>query len=113
MQSRLLLNVIIGQSVSVLKLLARKNQALLFQRNALLVLDLCLDVINGIKDLNVKRNGLSRDGLNEDLHSAAHDPIGVILAIVEFLDTCCARVLRTILCSTVFQGGAGSEAISR
>jgi hypothetical protein len=44
----LLLNVVIGQSTSILKLLAGEDQALLVRRNAFLVLDLALDVVDGI-----------------------------------------------------------------
>ena len=48
MQGRLLLNIVIRQSAPVLKLLSGKDQALLIRRNAFLVLDLGLDVINRI-----------------------------------------------------------------
>jgi len=48
MESRLLLDVIVGESATVLKLLAGKDQALLVRRNALLVLDLALYVIDSV-----------------------------------------------------------------
>jgi hypothetical protein len=44
----LLLNVVIGQSTSILKLLAGEDQALLVRRDAFLVLDLALDVVDGV-----------------------------------------------------------------
>ena len=47
-QGRLLLDIVIRQSPAVLQLLSGKDQALLIRRNAFLVLDLGLDVINGI-----------------------------------------------------------------
>ena len=46
MECRLLLNVVVTQRLSILQLLARKDQALLVRRDALLVLDLLLDVLN-------------------------------------------------------------------
>jgi hypothetical protein len=48
MQSRLLLNVIVGEGATVLKLLAGEDEALLVWRDALLVLNLRLDVIDGV-----------------------------------------------------------------
>jgi hypothetical protein len=44
-QSRLLLDVVVGQSATVLELLAGEDQALLVRGNALLVLDLGLDIV--------------------------------------------------------------------
>jgi hypothetical protein len=65
----LLLNVVVGESAAVFELLASKDQALLVGRDALLVLDLGLDVINGIRGLDLEGDGLSRQGLDEDLHT--------------------------------------------
>ena len=48
MQGRLLLDIVIRKSPAVLELLSGKDQALLIRRNAFLVLDLGLDVINSI-----------------------------------------------------------------
>jgi len=48
-QSRLLLNVVIRQSASILELLASKDQALLVRRNAFLVLNLLLHVFDGVR----------------------------------------------------------------
>ena len=45
MESRLLLDVVVGKGATVLKLLAGEDQALLVRRNALLVLDLGLDIV--------------------------------------------------------------------
>tara|TARA_X000001036_G_scaffold263511_4_gene244983 strand:+ start:17409 stop:17618 length:210 start_codon:yes stop_codon:yes gene_type:complete len=44
----LLLDVVLGEGAPVLKLLASKDEALLIWRNALLVLDLGLDVVDGV-----------------------------------------------------------------
>jgi hypothetical protein len=44
-ESRLLLDVVVGESAAVLELLAGEDQALLVRGNALLVLDLGLDIV--------------------------------------------------------------------
>ena len=67
-QGRLLLNVVIAQRAAILKLLASEDQALLVRRNALLVLDLRLDVLDRVGRLDLERNRLSCQGLNENLH---------------------------------------------
>ena len=41
---------------------------LLIWRNTLLVLDLSLDILNGVRRLNLKSDGLTRKGFYEDLH---------------------------------------------
>ena len=48
MQGGLLLDVVIAQGSTVLKLLASKDKALLIRRNAFLILDLALDVVDGV-----------------------------------------------------------------
>ena len=48
-ESRLLLNVVIGQSPTVFELLASENQTLLIRRNSFLVLDLALHVVDSIR----------------------------------------------------------------
>lgn len=61
MKSRLLLDIVIRESATVLELLACEDQALLVRRNALLVLDLALDVVDGIGGLDLKSDRLSCD----------------------------------------------------
>ena len=67
----LLLDVVVAQGAAVLKLLTREDEALLVGGDALLVLDLLLDVVDGVGGLDVEGDGLSGEGLDEDLHSAA------------------------------------------
>ena len=57
----LLLDVVIGKSAAILKLLASKDEALLVGRDALLVLDLRLDIVDGIRGLDLEGNGLASD----------------------------------------------------
>ena len=64
-ERRLLLDVVVGQGAAVLKLLSGENEALLIRGNALLVLDLRLDVVDGIRRLDLEGNGLSRQGLDD------------------------------------------------
>jgi hypothetical protein len=57
-QRRLLLDVVVGQRAAVLQLLARKDQPLLVRRNAFLVLDLLLDLLDRVAyvfDREIKR----------------------------------------------------------
>ena len=61
MKGRLLLNVVVGQGAAVLELLASENETLLIRGNALLVLDLRLDVVDGIRGLNLEGDGLAGD----------------------------------------------------
>ena len=58
MQSRLLLDIVIGQGTTVLKLLSSKNETLLVGRDALLVLDLGLHIVDGVGRLNLEGDGL-------------------------------------------------------
>merc|ERR1719364_51317 len=67
---RLLLDVVVRQRAAILELLAPEDQALLVRRDALLVLDLRLHVVNGVRSLHVQRDGLARQSLDEDLHAA-------------------------------------------
>jgi hypothetical protein len=66
-QSGLLLDVVISQSAAIFQLLASEDQSLLVRRNALLVLDLLLDIVNGVGRLDFQSNCLTSEGLNENL----------------------------------------------
>merc|ERR1719159_2134158 len=66
----LLLDVVVREGAAILQLFAGEDQSLLIRGNALLVLDLGLHVRDGVRGLHVKRDRLSREGLNEDLHTS-------------------------------------------
>ena len=66
-QRGLLLDVVVAQGAPVLQLLARKDQALLVRRDALLVLDLGLHALNRVAGLHIESDGLARERLDEDL----------------------------------------------
>ena len=71
MQRALLLDVVVAQRPAVLQLLTREDEALLVWRNALLVLNLALDVVDGVAGFHLERDGLACERLDEDLHTAA------------------------------------------
>mmetsp|Transcript_3785 Transcript_3785/g.6691 ORF Transcript_3785/g.6691 Transcript_3785/m.6691 type:complete len:265 (-) Transcript_3785:19-813(-) len=66
-----LLNIIIRKGASILELLPGEDQTLLIRGNTLLILNLRLNIVNGIRWLHVQSDGLAREGLDEDLHTAA------------------------------------------
>ena len=68
MESGLLLDVVIREGSAVLKLLTGEDESLLIWWDTLLVLDLSLDVLNGVSWLDIEGDGLSCKGLDEDLH---------------------------------------------
>jgi hypothetical protein len=70
-QSRLLLDVVVRKRAAVLELLAGENETLLVRRDALLVLNLGLDVVDCVGRLDLKGNGLAGQRLDEDLHTTA------------------------------------------
>merc|ERR1712244_215495 len=71
MEGRFLLDVVVRESSSVLKLLASEDQPLLIWGDSLLVLDLGLDVLNAIGGLDLEGDGLPSEGLDEDLHTSS------------------------------------------
>merc|ERR1712158_42029 len=70
-EGALLLDVVVGESSSVLQLFAGEDQPLLIWGDSLLVLDLSLDVLNRVRGLNLKGGGLPGEGLDEDLHASS------------------------------------------
>merc|ERR1711915_716682 len=70
MEGALLLDVVVGESSSVLQLLAGEDQPLLIWGDSLLVLDLGLDVLDGVRGLHLEGDGLTGEGLDEDLHAS-------------------------------------------
>ena len=68
MKGGLFLDVVVAESAAVFELLAREDQSLLIRGDALLVLDLGLDIFNSVRCLDVQGNGFSGESLNEYLH---------------------------------------------
>merc|ERR1711935_701126 len=71
MQGRLLLDVIVRKSTAIFQLFAGKDQSLLIWGNALLVLDLSLDILNRVGSLDLKGDGFASQGLDKDLHTSS------------------------------------------
>ena len=71
MESRFFLNVIVGEGSTVFELLSSEDESLLVRRDALLVLDLSLHVIDGVRRLDLESDSLTGEGLDEDLHTTA------------------------------------------
>jgi len=70
-QGRLLLDVIVREGSPVLELLTSEDKALLVRGDSLLILDLGLNVVDRVAGLDLQRNGLAGQRLDEDLHSTA------------------------------------------
>jgi hypothetical protein len=68
-QSGLLLDIVVGKGTAVFKLLTSKDKTLLIWRNSLLVLDLGLDVVNGVRRFHLEGDGLTGQGLDETIVS--------------------------------------------
>ena len=68
-KGRLLLDVVVGESTAVLKLLSSEDETLLVRGNTLLVLNLALDGLDRVGGLDFKGDSLSSQGLDKDLHT--------------------------------------------
>jgi len=71
MESGLLLDVVVAESAAILELLSGEDESLLIGWDSFLVLDLCLDVLNGVRWLDLEGDGLSSESLDEDLHTTS------------------------------------------
>jgi len=71
MEGRLFLDVVVLESYAILKLLSGEDESLLIWGDSFLVLDLGLDVLDGVCWLNIKGDGLSCQGFDEDLHTTS------------------------------------------
>ena len=60
--------LLVAQGAAILKLFTSKDEALLVRRDALFVLNFGLDIVDGIRGLDLEGDGLSSESLNEDLH---------------------------------------------
>ena len=63
MQSALLLNVIIRKGSAIFQLLTSENESLLIRRDTFLVLDLSLDILDGVSWFDIKSDSLTSEGL--------------------------------------------------
>ena len=70
MKCGLLLDVVVGQRAVVLQLLAGEDDAHVLAWDALLLLDLGLQVVDGVRGLDIQGDGLAVESLHEELHAA-------------------------------------------
>ena len=71
MEGGLFLDVVIREGSAILELLTGEDKSLLVWGNTLFVLDFRLDVFDGVGGLDLKGDGLSGEGLDENLHSSS------------------------------------------
>ena len=64
-----LLDVVVGESTAVFELFAGEDEALLIWGNTFLILNLGLNVLNGVAGFDVQSDRLTCEGLNENLHN--------------------------------------------
>lgn len=76
MKSGLLLDVVIRKGSAILELLAGKDKTLLIRRDAFLVLNFSLDVVDSIRRLYFKSDSLASEGFDEDLHCEKLSTVG-------------------------------------
>ena len=60
MKCALLLDIVVGQSATVLQLLAGKDESLLIGRDPFFVLDLGLDIVDRVRGLDLEGDRLTR-----------------------------------------------------
>ena len=66
-QGRLLLDVVVRESTTILELLTGEDETLLVGRNTLLILNFLLYVLDAVRGLDIQSDGLSSKGLYENL----------------------------------------------
>ncbi len=58
MEGRFFLDIVVSKSAAILELLSSKDQSLLVRRNTFLILDLSLDIVDGIAGFDLEGDGL-------------------------------------------------------
>ena len=86
-----LLDVVVGQSAAILELLAGEDETLLVRRNALLVLDLALHIVDCVRGLDLKGDGLARQGLNEAVIDLRQCPVLLFIRMRMSVGIVCLR----------------------
>ena len=71
MESWFFLDVVVGKGSTVFELLASEDETLLVRRDTFFVLDLSLYVFDCVRWLDIKSDGLSSQGLDENLHTTS------------------------------------------
>jgi hypothetical protein len=64
-KSGFFLDVVVREGAAVLKLLSSEDEALLVRRDAFLILNLALDIIDGVRGFDFEGDGLASEGLDD------------------------------------------------
>jgi len=105
MEGGLLLDVVVGECSAILELLAGKDETLLVGWDALLVLDLGLDGVDGVGGLDLEGDGLAREGLDE----AASGRRGRAISEKDGAVKACSNVHLHCSGGRCWRGGRGNE----
>ena len=70
-ESRFLLDIVVRKGSSIFELLSSEDKSLLIGRDTFLILNLGFNILNGVWWFNIKSDGLSSQGLDEDLHTSS------------------------------------------
>ena len=81
MKSGFLLDVVVREGTAVLELLPSEDETLLVRGDSFLVLDLLFHGLDGIRGLYLEGDGLSSEGLHEDLHSCCCLLLGKVVVV--------------------------------
>merc|ERR1719357_14389 len=73
MEGGLFLDVVVRKCSAIFELFSGEDQSLLLRRDSFFVLDLSLDICDCVVGLDVQSNRLSREGLDENLHSTTSE----------------------------------------
>jgi len=71
MEGGFLLDVVVRKSSAIFQLLTGEDESLLIRWDTFFVLDLSLDILNGVSWLDIEGDGLTSEGLDEDLHTSS------------------------------------------
>jgi len=69
MECALLLDVVVRQGATIFQLFSSEDEPLLVRGDSFLVLNLGLDILDGIRGLNLEGDCFPGEGLHKDLHS--------------------------------------------
>jgi hypothetical protein len=95
----LALDVVVGEGTAVLEALPAEDESLLVGRDALLLLDLGLHPIDGVRGLHAQGDGTTREGLDEDLRRRgkfAEVGAGGVISM------CCVDLADIVRCYTLY-----------
>ena len=96
MQCRRTFDVVVRLRAAALKLLPRKDQAQLAPGNACLVLNLRLDMVDGVARVYPQDDGLACQSLHEDLHAACALAFARLVVVV-VVDADAVVVVRVVV----------------